>query len=85
MSPKAREEYRCQIPTMLKCEGYRYRGVRSRECRRPIPRERHCQYGETRDAEERGTEQVGMRIPKESNAETEGYQVMMPITQQQSV
>jgi hypothetical protein len=53
----------------------------------PILRERQCQYKETRDtnAEEHDTEQVRMRIPRESNVETEGYQVMIPITQQQSV
>jgi hypothetical protein len=53
----------------------------------PIPKERGCQYEERReaDAEECDTEGVGRWISRESNAEAECYQVMKPITQQQSV
>jgi len=61
----------------------------------PIPRERGCQYKERReaDAKECDTEGAGMWILRESNANVEsesdaeaiGYQVMRPMTQQQSV
>jgi hypothetical protein len=52
----------------------------------PIQRERGCQYRERGDADvkECDTKGAGMRIPRESDADTECYQVTKPGTQQQS-
>jgi hypothetical protein len=52
----------------------------------PIPRKGGCRYKERRDADAEGcnTERPGMPMPSESDADAEGYQVIIPITQQLS-
>jgi hypothetical protein len=73
-SPKAREGYRRLIPMMPKCKGYRCRGERCREGGTPIPRKGGCQCRVR-----------AMPMPSGTDADAEGYQVRIPITQQLSV